>query len=718
MNNDNKFKMPREDDLDHDLLHTPDVTEEIGADVQAILSAGLTDPSEVIAADVETYLPEDPSDPTDEIAAEVQAFLSEDPTDEIAADVQAFLSEDASDPADEIAAQVQSFFFNAPPDLTDEAADVQANAEDAVSFATADDSTSMPTVLIHIPEEDANVDSVTANSDGEVASLPQLDDVTDPVEDFDILASVADTAAETDSFQADAADMDATRIIDAGEGPSHSLLDDPIVGTEIEADEHAIHAAGLLHPAEVEIDRIIADAKAMDENPSEAQPVSSDSEIPQNEGPVTASESFPTGNNASDMVIQDYVDPSLPQEEPPKEPEEAPQRKRRPKMKKGYGLFGLPHVAATAIWLAITVLIGVSLGRMIWVCAAEVLAFGKPDKEYTITVTDADNIDTVAVKLKNAGLIKYPELFKLYAGITDAEEELSPGTFTLNSKYDYNALVKAMTYHSTARESVEVMIPEGYTCAQIFALLEEKGVCTVAELEEYAANGDIKDRWFLEGIQRGDKYCLEGYLFPDTYKFYTNDEPGRVLGKFLDNFDDRFTEIMKEKIDPLNERMAEVLSSRGYTQDYIDAHKFTIREIVIIASMIEKETANDTESYDISSVIYNRLTNPAEYLYLNIDATIIYALGGNIDPATGKTKPLTSEDLKLNSPYNTYTVPGLIPGPISNPGRNSLNAALDPNSTNFYYYVYNPNTSKHMFAKNAAEHEKNVAYVRSLEETE
>lgn len=490
---------------------------------------------------------------------------------------------------------------------------------------------------------------------------------------------------------------------------NHILLTDPVVSPEILADEHAVYHAGLSHPEDAEIDRILDEAKAMDTAMSATAPINIDGVS--SETMVFEAQEMPP--------IQDYVDPSNLLDQPD-EPEEVPEEepplpKRRPKAKKGYGLLGIPHIISTVIWLAITLAIGVSLGRLVWVCAAEVLAFGRPDQEYVITVSGADNIDTIAAKLKSAGLIKYPELFKLYANLTDAEEEISVGTFTLNSKFDYMALVNAMTYHSSARESVELLIPEGYTCAQIFALLEENGVCSAAELEEYAANGEIKERWFLEGITRGDKYCLEGYLFPDTYQFYTNDEPGRVIGKFLDNFDNRFTDLMKSRLDPLNERLAKVLASRGYDAETIESRKITIREVVIIASMIEKETANDAESYEISSVIYNRLTNPANYPYLNIDATLIYALDGNIDPETGKTKPLTSDDLQMEHPYNTYKVKGLIPGPISNPGRNSLNAALDPSETSYYFYVYNPNTSLHLFGKTAAEHDKNVNYVKSLE---
>lgn len=392
--------------------------------------------------------------------------------------------------------------------------------------------------------------------------------------------------------------------------------------------------------------------------------------------------------------------------------------KGRPKRKNGYGLLGIPHIISTFVWLAIVLAIGVSLGRLVWVCATDVLAFGRESRECIVTISENDNIDTIAGKLKTAGLIRYPGLFKMYADITDAEEEITAGTFTLNTKYDYMALVNYMSAHSSSREEVEILIPEGYTCAQIFALLEEKKVCSAEDLKAYAADGALGDYWFLEGVERGTGYCLEGYLFPDTYKFYTNDKPGRVLSKFLDNFEYRFTDIMKEKLDVLNERMAKVMSGLGYPQDYVESHKFTMRDIVIIASMIEKEKANDAESYDVSSVIYNRLTNAKEYPYLNIDATIIYALDGNIDPETGKTKPLTAEDLKLEHPYNTYTEKGMIPGPISNPGRNSLDAALDPNPTDYYFYVFNPNTGVHLFAKNAKDHQKNVDYVKSLEDKE
>lgn len=515
----------------------------------------------------------------------------------------------------------------------------------------------------------------------EPVSVEELLPEEEPVSAEELLSAEEAVPAAEDS---PAEEVPAEEGAEEADPFRHALLEDPQVGDEILADETAL--AGLSRHGDAELERILQETM----------------DAPAQQADIPIQEYQQDADRKEEEEMDEEIDKTAP--------------KGRPKMKKGYGFLGIPHILSTVVWLAIIVLIGVTLGRMLWVSVSEVLAFGKPDQTITVTISVGDNIDTITAKLKAAGLIKYPELFKMYANLTNAQEELSAGTFTLNTKYDYFALVNAMSYHSPARETVELVIPEGYTCAQIFALLEEANVCTAADLEEYAASGEIKERWFLEGLERGDKYCLEGYLFPDTYEFYTDDEPGRVLGKFLDNFDARFTDLMKSRIETLNERMSAILRSRGYEESVIEERKFTIRDIIIIASMIEKETANDAESYDISSVIYNRLTNPANYPFLNIDATLIYALGGNVDPETGKTKPLTDEDLQMEHPYNTYTTKGLIPGPISNPGRNSLNAALEPTETSFYFYVYNPNTSTHLFAKTPAEHEKNVNYVRSLEE--
>ena len=383
------------------------------------------------------------------------------------------------------------------------------------------------------------------------------------------------------------------------------------------------------------------------------------------------------------------------QEEPAAEeaPAEAPKpaHKGRPKRRKGEFLFGIPQIAVTCVWLAIILVTGLTLGRMLWVCAADVLAFGREDKMVTVTVYESDSMEDIIEKLHKAELIRYPGLFKLYADLAVDEGEIKPGIWDLNTMYDYHALVNMMSPSSSRTVIEDVLIPEGFTCRQIFDLLEEKRVCTAKDLAEYAASGELKEYWFLENVERGYEYCLEGFLFPDTYDFYKNSNPRDVLEKLLDNFEFRFTEEMRGQMDTLNANVT------GGT--------FDIHKVVIVASMIEKETAANEESPKIASVIYNRLFRwggtPA---YLNIDASIVYALDGKTD--------LTAEDLKVESPYNTYTNTGLTPGAIANPGLASLKAALNPENTNYYFYVLNPAEGRHKFSTSLDEHN---AFIASLE---
>ena len=397
---------------------------------------------------------------------------------------------------------------------------------------------------------------------------------------------------------------------------------------------------------------------------------------------------------------EDFPEPERAIPAPAPQPERRRTRavkKGRPRRRKGEGLLGIPNILATGVWVVLTLLISVTLGRMAWVCASEILAFGREDKVITITVYETDTIDDITRKLARSELIHYPGLFKLYASFAVDDGDIKPGIWDLNTKYDYHALVKMMS-PSSSRDVVKVMIPEGYSCRQIFALLQENKVCTIQDIESYAATGELNDYWFLDGVARGDRYCLEGFLFPDTYEFYQNDSPKSILTKMLNNFDTRFDETMRGKIQTLNNHLSDLMRRDGKAQDYIDSHLFTVRDVVNVASMIEKETSSAEEGYTIASVIYNRLFywhgNPA---YLNIDATIIYALDGKTD--------LTAEDLRVNSPYNTYTNIGLTPGPIANPGLTSLQAALEPTDTNYYYYVLDPTTGTHVFSTTQEEHE-------------
>lgn len=426
---------------------------------------------------------------------------------------------------------------------------------------------------------------------------------------------------------------------------------------------------------DMELERIIREAKADEWDLTDII----ESQQPDYEEPVPAPQPAFEDPEVAAQVYWEEDEEAAPLEETEEEIFEESDRKVRPKRKSSYGLFGLPHFASILIWIGIVAVCGISLGRLLWICATDVLAFGREDRVTTITITNSDvgNIDAIADKLYNAGLIKYKQLFRFYASLSSADEKISAGTFELNTLFDYNALVKGMSSTSSYRESVKVTIPEGYTCAQIFALLEEKGVCSAAELKAYEVQSEY---WFLEGTNENAEYPLEGFLFPDTYNFYIGDSAKGVFRRFLARFDDIFTDELKT---------------------YVDSSKYSLYEIMTIASMIEKESAGSSENYDISSVIYNRLNNPASFPFLDIDATIVYAQGGNNEFI----------DKDLDSPYNTYKYKGLPPTPICNPSLLSIQAALAPTDTKYHYYALDPSTGLHHFSKTYAEH---LAFLESI----
>ncbi len=514
------------------------------------------------------------------------------------------------------------------------------------------------------------------------------------------------------------------------------LFKKPHLAQEILADEQAVASAGLTHPSDLEFEKIMREALQED--------WSTDDEVMETELPIPEfidvepfkdeefRDTFGEGTDLEEIFndptpadsvnnAQPLTDPALAAtrqhtvvpsnyvaeeestdeavEEASEDPEEdkeneAPAEKGRPKRESKYGLLGIPHVVATAIWIGLILLIGVSIGRMVWLCAQDVLAFGRDPITATITIEEGDNIDVIANKLKDAGLIRYTGLFKKYAQLSNAEEEIRPGTYEFNTGtedeelivYDYMALVSHMSPSTGLVVVEDLRIPEGYSCAQIFRLLEENNICTAKDLEAACMDPEfnLEGYWFLKDLDRNNKYCLEGYLFPNTYDFYEDDDPERVLKKMLDAFNVNFTDVMRDKLSKLE----------GYS----------LHEVIIIASMIEKESASVEESYTVASVIYNRLKNSSKYPYLNIDATLVYALGKN---------DITPEDTKVDHPYNTYKYPGLTPGPISNPSQNSIAAALDPENTDYYFYALDPSTNKHHFSKTYEEHLK---FLNSLED--
>lgn len=354
----------------------------------------------------------------------------------------------------------------------------------------------------------------------------------------------------------------------------------------------------------------------------------------------------------------------------------------RPRKKRARRRSAGARVAGAFLYVILVIGLSAVLATLGWAWACDLLGLNKEPLSIEVTIDDDTDFNAVVDQLEEAGLIQYKFLFKLYAQFSHAKDKIAPGKYELNTEMDYHALVSSMGSSSSTRLTTDITIKEGLTIDQVFDLLDDRGVTSVDKLRDMAANYDYAFDW-LRDRPLGDYHRLEGYLFPDTYTFELGENPKYVINKMLVNFDAKMDEYMDK-----------------YSGE--DA-QYSLHDIVTIASMIEKETdgTNTAERNDyrsISSVIYNRLENPTAETagYLQIDATLVYLNGGKVP---------TEADKAINSPYNTYLYQGLPAGPISNPGMQSLLAAMNPDSTNYYYYVLNPETKQHEYSRTYAEHD-------------
>lgn len=293
--------------------------------------------------------------------------------------------------------------------------------------------------------------------------------------------------------------------------------------------------------------------------------------------------------------------------------------------------------------------------------------------ENIIEVRQGYNANQIADILYKAKLIKNKKVFILYTKIKALDSKLKAGKYVLSSDMSLQEIAECITEGNTISDTIRITIPEGLEIREIGLLLEEKGL---GNKEKFIEATDSRNFTFKFSKYIPKNLSLEGYLFPDTYQVYKDiDEIGII--KIMLN---RFEEIFNDE-----------LSSRS------EETGLTVHEIITIASIIEREAKVDSERAIISSVFYNRLKNN---MLLGSCVTVQYALG--------ERKPnLTYKDLEIDSPYNTYKVQGLPPGPVSNPGEASIRAALYPAETNYYYFSANFDGT-HTFSKTFSEHQKAI----------
>lgn len=329
----------------------------------------------------------------------------------------------------------------------------------------------------------------------------------------------------------------------------------------------------------------------------------------------------------------------------------------------------------TLIYLACVVLASCLLAGVGWLLVNDVCSLNKDPVEVKLVIEEGDTLSDVANKLKDAGLINYKGVFKLTSGFFKYKSYVEPGSYDLNSDMDYRALIRNMhDWEADSKEAqglVSVTIPEGYTVREIIELLAKSGVASVAELEDACANFEFADYDFLDDSQLGSIDRMEGFLFPTTYEFDKNKSAVYAVDTMLTMFKSQISQQM----------LADIKAS-----------PYTLREIITMASLIEKESiGDDTERKNISSVIHNRLENPSSEKggrALQLCSSINYIM---------KHNGVKTFDTKIDSPYNTYINPGLTPGPICNPGLSAIKAAIYPADTSYYFFALGTDGKSHFF---------------------
>ena len=300
----------------------------------------------------------------------------------------------------------------------------------------------------------------------------------------------------------------------------------------------------------------------------------------------------------------------------------------------------------------------------IWQCFKIVDTPLKINNEEIVEVAEGDSFYGILDKLSEEGKIKNKFLVKLYLKICGIKPEVLEGTYKLNKSMTLNEFVNLLT--DSNKDKVYITIPEGYTIDDIAEKLEENNICNSKEFIDSVKNYELP-KYISNNPNK--RYNLEGFLFPDTYSFNKNENADFIIKTMLN----RFEKVWQEIVEDLN----------------ISIPEEEIEKKVNVASIIEKEAVVDSERSLISSVIYNRI---AIGMPLQIDATVIYSYGYHIEKMYEKY-------LEIDSPYNTYMYYGLPIGPISNPGRASLMAALKPKETDYLYYLLESENT-HYFTDN------------------
>lgn len=337
-------------------------------------------------------------------------------------------------------------------------------------------------------------------------------------------------------------------------------------------------------------------------------------------------------------------------------------------------------VAIISLTCGVLLLIA-ALGSYLYIKSALKPVDSDSKKEITVEVPIGSSTTSIGKLLEDKGVIKNASVFKYYVKFNNISG-FQAGTYTFTPSMSLKEISQNLQTGILAQKAAfKITIPEGYSLDQIAGLISKQtGEPKKEILKELDKRETVKlfeekypDLLTDDASNSKVKHPLEGYLYPATYSFYEEKPPLDAI------------------IDPMIKKTQEVLAKYS---DKIDEKNVNIHELLTMASLIEKEATEKADRHLISSVFYNRLD---EDMPLQTDPTVLYALGKHKERTMYK-------DLKVKSPYNTYKVKGLPPGPISNAGESSIEAALNPAESKYLYFLAEHGNGKVHYAKTLKEH--------------
>ncbi len=340
------------------------------------------------------------------------------------------------------------------------------------------------------------------------------------------------------------------------------------------------------------------------------------------------------------------------------------------------------------------IIIGLMAAFMLVLIVKDYIQDYKDAYDYELTTNDSNPGDEVLVEipkdssakeiaeiLHEKGLIRFERAFVKRLQSSDYRGKLQSGEFVLRKGMNTLEMMEIMSKEDEDSKIIkQLVIPEGYSVDMIAAKCQEEGICDKTEFINAVKSITANDFEYLSDVPSGAevRYKLEGYLFPATYDISKNTTATDIVKMMLNAFQAYYTGDIKTR--------ALELDMNSY-------------EVLTVASMIEREAKLSHERPMIASVIYNRLN---KNMLLQIDSTVLYPMTeGRYDVAE-----LATEDLSLDSPYNTYVYEGLPVGPICNPGLACINAAVNPDDTAYLYYrIVDEEKGEHSFSETFEEHE-------------